>query len=448
MRPSSRVFAFALGLAFAATCAAAQDDPDLRPLPPFSAAPLPPPPLSLATESGAVPSTTDPAPVASPAPVPATEATPVPRLRIATFNTSLFDAREGGLIARLAGDDAAARRIAAVIQHQRPDIVLLNEFDFDAWGKAADAFQRRYLEVGQHGQAPIAYPHRYFAPVNTGVASGMDLNRDGKVGGTGREHGEDSYGYGEHPGQYGMLLLSMHPIDTAATRTFQLLPWHKLPGAKSPVDPATGAAWYPPEIFARLRLSSKSHWDVAVDTPAGRLHVLAAHPTPPVFDGPENRNGVRNFDEVRLWAEYLSPGNRSWLCDDQGRCGGLAAGERFVLLGDYNTDPNDGDALPGAIAQVLEHPRVQSLPTPRSRGGVHSARVDGGANLTHKGDPAEDTGSFGARIGNLRLDYVLPSHGLRVVGSGVFWPAPGETGYEWLDATDHRMVWVDIDPGD
>jgi endonuclease/exonuclease/phosphatase family metal-dependent hydrolase len=436
----TRAFLLALTLAFATTANAAED-PDLRPLPPVPGAPLPPPDL-------AEPAPSTVAPVAAPvepAPVPVPEPATVPRLRIATYNTSLYSESDGGLVARLEGDDAAAKRIAAVIQHQRPDIVLLNEFDFDAWGKAADAFQHRYLEVGQHGQAAITYPYRYFAPVNTGVASGMDLNRDGKVGGTGREYGEDAYGYGEHPGQYGMLLLSMFPIDTAATRTFQLLPWHKLPGAKSPVDPATGDAWYPPEIFARLRLSSKSHWDVAVDAPGGRLHVLAAHPTPPVFDGPENRNGVRNFDEVRFWAEYLSAGNATWLCDDQGRCGGLAAGERFVILGDHNTDPVDGDGLPGAMAQVLEHPRVQSLPAPRSRGAVASARNDGGANLAHKGDPAEDTGSFGPRVGNLRLDYVLPSHGLRVLGSGVFWPVPGEAGSEWIDATDHRMVWMDLE---
>jgi endonuclease/exonuclease/phosphatase family metal-dependent hydrolase len=442
MRPSLRAFALGMALAFTAA-AAAEDDPDLRPLPPYPTAPIAPPSIDAPPVSESTPTADAPA---APVAAPASEPAPVPRLRIATFNTSLYDARDGGLVARLAsGDDAAARKIAAVIQHQRPDIVLLNEFDFDAWGKAADAFQRNFLAVGQHGQAPIDYPHRYFAPVNTGVASGMDLNRDGKVGGTGREYGEDAYGYGEHPGQYGMLLLSKFPIDTAATRTFQLLPWHKLPGAKSPIDPATNGAWYPPEIFARLRLSSKSHWDVAVDAPAGRLHVLAAHPTPPVFDGPENRNGIRNFDEVRLWSEYLSPGEKPWLCDDQGRCGGLAAGERFVILGDHNTDPNDGDALPGAMAQVLDHPRVQPLPAPRSRGAVQSARADGGANLTHKGDPAEDTGSFGPRVGNLRLDYVLPSHGLRVVGSGVFWPMPGEVGSEWLDATDHRMVWVDID---
>lgn len=54
----------------------------------------------------------------------------------------------------------------------------------------------------------------------------------------------------------------------------------------------------------------------------------------------------------------------------------------------------------------------------------------------------------------LRLDYVLPSRDLTVVGSGVFWPASGEPGREWLaDAadieraeysSDHRLVWVDL----
>jgi endonuclease/exonuclease/phosphatase family metal-dependent hydrolase len=412
----------ALALACVAGNVHAQQDPDVRPVAPWTTAPLPPPALT-----------------------PNQEAAPVPRLRIATYNTSLFDARANGLVERLAGDDEAARRIAAVIQHQRPDIVLLNEFDFDATGRAADLFQRRYLEVGQHGETAIAYPYRYFAPVNTGVPSGMDLNRDGVVGGEGRAHGEDAYGYGEHPGQYGMLLLSMFPIDAAAARTFQLLKWRALPGARSPVDPATGEAWYPPEVFANLRLSSKSHWDVPVESPLGTLHVLAAHPTPPVFDGPENRNGVRNHDELRLWAEYLTPGEKPWLCDDQGRCGPLAADARFVLLGDHNTDPNDGDGIPGTIQLVLEHPRVQRVPAPRSQGGVESARLDGGANLTHRSDPAEDTGHFEPRIGNLRLDYVLPSYGLRVLGSGVFWPVVGEKGSEWIGATDHRMVWMDLE---
>ncbi len=164
-----------------------------------------------------------------------------------------------------------------------------------------------------------------------------------------------------------------------------------------------------------------------------------------MFDGPERRNAARNHDEIRLWAEYVSPGDKPWLCDDAGRCGGLAPDARFVIVGDYNADPADGASLPGAIHQLLEHPRVQRMATPRSEGAVASAGVHE-VNTRHKSSAAHDTAQFGARNGNFRVDYVLPSVGLPLQASGVFWPAPGEPGTEWLDATDHRMVWVDLAP--
>ena len=364
---------------------------------------------------------------------------PARALRVATFNVSLYDVRDGGLIARLEADDARARKLAAVIQRQRPDLLLLNEFDFDAGGRAADLFQQRYLQVGQFGEAPIHYPFRYFAPVNTGVPSGMDLDRDGKVGG-----GNDAFGFGLHPGQYGMLVLSRHPIDLRGVRTFQAFAWKDLPGAQSPIDPATGEAWYPPEVWSRLRLSSKSHWDVPVRTPLGIVHFLVHHPTPPVFDGPEDRNGRRNHDEIRFWAEYLSQPDAPWLCDDTGRCGGLPADALFVIAGDHNADPVDGDSHGDPMARLLQHPRVLPHAAPESRGAVAASLRDGGANLAHRGPAAQDTGDFGAKVGNLRVDYVLPSRGLRVDGGGVFWPAPGEPGADWLDASDHHLVWLDL----
>lgn len=371
--------------------------------------------------------------------------TPAMPLRFATFNTSLFDEEHGGLVARLDEGDQDARRIAATIQHQRPDVLLLNEFDYDPQGRAATLFQQRYLGVGQSGQQPITYPYRYFAEVNTGVPSGLDLDQDGRVGGEGRYHGNDAWGYGLHPGQYGMLVLSMHPIDADAVRSFRLLRWSTMPGAREPKFP-DGRSFYPAGVWSQLRLSSKAHWDVPIDTPMGRIHFLVAHPTPPVFDGPERRNAARNHDEIRLWAEYLSPGDKPWLCDDAGTCGGLAADARFVIAGDYNADPADGGSLPGAIHQLLEHPRVLRYATPRSDGAPADAGTNPAANAAHKSSPAHDTASFGARNGNYRVDYVLPSVGLAVQASGVFWPKPGETGVEWLDATDHRMVWVDLAP--
>ena len=368
-------------------------------------------------------------------------------LRVATYNVSLYDDADSGVIRRLEAGDEGARKIAAVLQRLRPDLVLLNEFDHDAEGRAADLFQQRYLEVPQAGGGEaLHYPHRYFAPVNTGEPSGLDLDGNGSVGGAGRDRGNDAWGYGLHPGQYGMLVLSRYPIDRDAVRSFRLLRWSAMPDAIRPYHPTQRGYFHRDEVWQQLRLSSKSHWDVPVRTPLGRLHFLVSHPTPPVFDGPEDRNGARNADELRLWREYLDndPADHAWLCDDQGRCGGLAEGERFVIAGDLNNDPNDGDGRHDAIRALIEHPRVLRHPAPRSEGAPIAARRAGGANAQHVGDPAEDTGDFGPRVGNLRLDYVLPSTGLRWRGGGVFWPAPDSGDATIAHASDHHAVWVDL----
>ena len=371
--------------------------------------------------------------------------TPIATLRVATYNASLYDEDAGGLVARLQLGNAQARKIAAVLQKVRPDIVLLNEFDYDAAQRAADLFQRDYLEVAQAGGgAPLHYPHRYLAPVNTGVPSGLDLDGNGETGGIGRERGNDAWGYGLHPGQYGMLVLSRFPIDAAAVRTFQLLKWRDMPGARRPMDPATGKPFHADAVWEQLRLSSKSHWDVPIETPVGTLHLLASHPTPPTFDGPEDRNGKRNADEIRLWREYISPGAKPWLCDDAGRCGGLAANVRFVIAGDLNNDPVDGDGHHDAILELLEHPRVLRMATPRSAGGEAKARDYAAAGILRRGSPAHVTGDFGPRVGALRLDYVLPSSGFALAGSGVFWPAPGDADAAIADGSDHQLVWVDL----
>ncbi len=372
-------------------------------------------------------------------------------LRVATYNVSLYDDADGGVIRRLEAGDAGARKVAAVLQRLRPDLVLLNEFDHDAEGRAADLFQQRYLEVPQAGGGEaLHYPHRYFAPVNTGEPSGLDLDGNGSTGGTGRDRGNDAWGYGLHPGQYGMLVLSRYPIERDAVRSFRLLRWSAMPDAIRPDHPTQRGYFHRDEIWQQLRLSSKSHWDVPVRTPLGRLHFLVSHPTPPVFDGPEDRNGARNADELRLWREYLDndPADHAWLCDDQGRCGGLAEGERFVIAGDLNNDPNDGDGRHDAIRALIDHPRVLRHPAPRSEGAPIASRRAGGANADHVGDPAEDTGDFGPRVGNLRLDYVLPSTGLGWRGGGVFWPAPDSEDAAIAHASDHHAVWVDLVAGD
>jgi len=384
---------------------------------------------------------------AAPTLQPGPAAMPESRFRVAQFNVALFSDEADGVRARLAGGaDDKARRIAAIIQRQRPDLLLLNEVDFDAEGRLADVLQREYLEVGQFGEAPIRYPYRYFAPVNTGVASGLDINGDGQVGGPGRLRGEDAFGFGLQPGQYGMLVLSRFPIDTASVRTFQTLKWSDLPNPRRPQHPE-GRWFHADAVWSQLRLSSKSHWDVPVQTPGGVVHFLVSHPTPPSFDGPEDRNGARNADELALWRHYLddADGRATWLCDDRGRCGGLAAGAAFVLAGDLNNDPVDGSGRREAIRELIEHPRMLRHDFPTSEGGVHASRSGHPINATQRGNPAHDTSQFGPNTGNLHLDYVLPSAGFRLRDSGVFWPAPGAEGADWAEASDHRMVWIDIE---
>jgi len=276
--------------------------------------------------------------------------------------------------------------------------------------------------------------------VNTGVDTQIDLNGDKRVG-----TGDDAFGYGRFPGQYGMAVLSMHPIDTEKVRTFQKFLWKDMPGAMLPADPKTGKGFYSDEAIRIFRLSSKSHWDVPVTVGSKTFHFLVCHPTPPVFDGEEDRNGKRNHDEIRIWADYVSD-NCPWLYDDNGIKGGLTAGKSFVIAGDLNADPNDGDSTGDAIEQLLEHDLIQADTIPQSSGGKHFSKQDGQANLEHKGDPSQDTADFNDKtVGNVRIDYVLPSKEISVSNQGVFWPAPGEDGSELASASDHRMVWIDIE---
>ncbi|MBP3974083.1 endonuclease/exonuclease/phosphatase family protein [Pseudoxanthomonas spadix] len=374
------------------------------------------------------------------------DATASAPLRVATYNTSLYSDQAGGLIAELEGDSGHARKIAAVLQQIRPDLVLLNEFDYDQAHRAADLFQHKYLETPQPGGGqPLRYPYRYLAQVNTGVPSGLDLDNNGRIGGSGRDAGNDAWGYGLHPGQYGMLVLSKYPIDPAAVRSFRLLKWSTVPGAVNPIDPRTSRPWYAAAAWAQLRLTSKSHWDVPVQTPGGLVHFLVSHPTPPVFDGPEDRNGHRNAQEIAVWRHYLDNApDAAWLCDDAGRCGGLEANARFVIAGDLNNDPIDGDGHHAAIIELMEHPRMLRHPAPTSAGGAETARAYAARGLLRKGAPEQVTGDFGPKSGAMRLDYVLPSVGFGYLGGGIFWPASGDRHAPIADGSDHHLVWAEL----
>ncbi len=358
-------------------------------------------------------------------------------VRFATFNVHMYRKQEGGLIDEMAnGDSAQARQIAEVIQITRPDVILLNEFDYDPDNAALEGFLTNYLAISQNGNEPIEYPYFYNGPVNTGVATGIDLDGNGK-----EDTPNDAYGFGFFPGQYGMVVLSRYEIDLDSVRTFRQFLWKDMPGAIWPVVPETGKPYYPEASKEIFRLSSKSHWDVPVKVGDETIHFLTSHPTPPVFDQEEDRNGCRNHDEIRMFADYVS-GNADYLYDDSFTEGGLAAGSHFIIAGDLNADPLDGDSRDNAAGLLTGHPEIQAQPVPVSAGGKYHAT--GAANEEHSGDPAADTGVFGS-IGNMRIDYCLPSKTLTMTANGVFWPVPGQPGAEAVEGSDHRMVWIDIE---
>lgn len=369
-----------------------------------------------------------------------TSATPAQTLRVAMFNISLSADKAGDIAQQLQQPHhPRIARLAAIIQHIQPDIVMLCEFDHPGNGGddgAVAHFCDHYLAQSQHGQAPIDYPYRYCPPSNTGLPLPFDTDGDGVI-----TLPNDAQGFGEHHGHYGFVILSRYPMDEAGIRSWQTLLWRDFPQHRMPLD-------YYGEASGVMRLSSKNHVVVPVIIGEHTLHLIGCHPTPPVFDGEEKRNAKRNHDELALVNAIID--DAPYLLDDNGQAGGLMKDASFVVLGDLNADRVDGDGMKGAIRDLLLHPRVNrsvasGRQTPKSLGGRFLRPWQ-----PRKGRPNEWT-----HLSGLRLDYVLPSADLTVTDSGVFWPdkkdplrslITDDRGRERAQAgSDHRLVWVDID---
>ena len=371
-------------------------------------------------------------------------------LRIATFNVSVEANNYSSDVAGLekskrvenvlkTNSHPQLRNIAEIIQRVRPDILLLNEFDFIADPQAGILnFVRNYLNQAQNQSESIEYPFAYIAPVNTGLASPYDLDKDGKINST----KGDAWGYGEYPGHYGMAVLSRFPIDTKNARTFQNFLWKDMPKALAP-KLEDGSDWYSHDEWQNFRLSSKSHWDLPIKTPNGTIHVLASHPTPPTFDGKEDRNGKRNHDEIRFISDYIN--KQKYMYDDLGNFGGLGASDdkntnkerRFAILGDLNASATQGDSIPNAIQQLLNDSKVNNTCQPTSQAG-QAARVNDPNSASH-------TAAWG-----LQVDYVLVSvAGLSVEDCGVFWPAKTDPLHRLVkdrsSSSDHRLIWIEVE---
>lgn len=368
------------------------------------------------------------------------------KLRVATFNVSMealnYVERIPNKAPQVSGKELTQalkqnslqiRNIAEIIQRIRPDIILLNEFDrVNNKHDNIRYFIDHYLGKKQNGQESITYPYFYQGPVNTGVKINSDLNKDGIV----NQQPSDTHGFGYFEGHFGMVLLSKYPIDEKAIRTFQHFKWHDMPNALMPIDPSTQRPWFSDKVWRELRLSSKSHWDVPINVNGRKIHILASHPTPPVFDGPENRNGKRNHDEIRFWKDYIHGKQSDYIYDDNGLKGGLASNKPFIILGDQNASSVEGDAINASIKALITNEKLQD-PMPTSVGGkLHNEN--------------NDNAQYHTAYWGMRADYVLPSTlDFTIKNSGVFWPKKDDDTYRLIKdraaSSDHRLVWVDLE---
>ena len=267
-------------------------------------------------------------------------------VRFATFNASLNRSFAGQLIADLSTPtNAQARNAAETIQRVRPDVFLINEFDFDAAGNGAapvpgqlplDRAERRHAD-------PLRLPlHRrveHRDPVRLRPEQQRRHRRPRR-----------RFGFGFFRASSGWPSTRRTRSTRPGSEPSRHFLWKDMPGARLPDDPATTAPadWYSPAELDVFRLSSKSHWDLPIVIGSKVVHFLASHPTPPVFDGPEDRNGTRNFDEIRFWADYITRRERAATSTTTAAStGGLKPGSLFVIAGDQNSRP----------ARRRQHPR-------------------------------------------------------------------------------------------
>ena len=320
-------------------------------------------------------------------------------LRLASY-TAALERNSPGLLYRdiIHGKSSQIRAALRLIATIQPDILALQRFDWDAELRAARAFQ-----AALNAQR-WEMPHLLAPRPNTGVASGVDIDGNGQIGGPG-----DAQSYGTFAGQRGLLLSSRLPFNAQDSKDHSQVLWANVPQTHS-TDP--------PEIARVQRLAYVAMLQTSITWRQHSISLLTFHASPPVFDGPKDRNGCRNADEIAYAAALV----------DQ-------LPKPLVLLANTNLDPVDGEEHNEVMSQLLAHPKLQD-PKPASLGGQAAA------NTGHRGPARLDTVDWrDPRPDNLRVNYILPSRDFALHDGAVHWPAkelPDPQG------NSHRLIWQDV----
>lgn len=343
-------------------------------------------------------------------------------------------------------DHPRLKHLAEVLQRLRPNIILLNRITYDTPGAPdvkpgetpglnAQRFVDLYLAVPQaEGLAPLRY-RAFTAPVNSGMASGMDLDRGGSVvteypapgsPGTAADaarYSGDCWGYGLYPGHEGMALLLDERLAILAdkARTFRRFPWDYMPAALLPKAEDGSPTGLTEKERAIFRLSSASHWDVPVKLPDGSLlHILCSQPGVALAAEPGERQRLRTADEIRFWTDYTD--GEPYFVDDSNGPGGADPDAPFVILGNLGLPPGTGEPATDPVHSLLHATRrVNSAVTPTSDLSI----------------PGLDPTATSARG---RCDYILPSSDLGIVSAGIWRHGSPDRPFP----SDHYPTWMEV----
>ncbi|MDC0739209.1 endonuclease/exonuclease/phosphatase family protein [Cognatishimia sp. SS12] len=318
--------------------------------------------------------------------------------RVATFNTNLHGTGPGVMLRDILAQQPHPMRVAALIADAKPDVIVLQNIDYDFEHHGLTALRDLIATQGHE------MGYLYAPEPNSGWPTGLDLDGDGTAFGP-----RDAQGYGRFPGQRGLAILSTYPIAGDAAQIYTDHLWAEV-----------ADLFAQRVILDRLltdnaqevqRLSSVAHVAVPIRINGKSLTLLTHHATPPIFDGPEDRNGFRNAAENLLWL-YILDGTL-----------GPPPPTPLILAAMTNLDPWRGAGQHGAMRRLLDSPAF-----------VDPARNIAPSHRVTSRWPESTTG-------DLRLSYLLPSPDLKVLAGGRSTLAPAQPP---LRAHPHALIWLDL----
>ncbi|MBW2522711.1 MAG: endonuclease/exonuclease/phosphatase family protein [Deltaproteobacteria bacterium] len=318
------------------------------------------------------------------------------------------------------------RAVTEIVARFDPDILCIEELEYDLEGvPVAEQVPGRF-DGGAQNAARIAaalnaatsgapYEHTLITLSNSGFLWAGPDNGVLEFGSRGAgELADMNYG-----------IVSRYPILKDQVRVVTDVAWSDLPdNVTAQMQSEIGAVV--PEGYP---LFSKALVIAPIDVDGEVLVIVLLHPVPPII---YPTWPYRNHDELggaRALLDGVLPGVDP-----------LPEDARFVLVGDLNADPDDGDSLPGAIRQLLDHPRlVPYQPEGAGTGGNNPQRNTNVSDCPST-TPIDPTASF-----QLQLDYLMPSATIgEPLDGGVFFPAESADFDLACRGSDHMMLWAEL----